>query len=136
LVTRGGAPGYDKYGLWPKMRSVLLVVVSFQAEPGTREFGFMANGLLQHSQGQRPWFGVSIILFGQRPYSTVMFWIEYGRWPKCVVWVCLPGAVPLATMNMALGQKCDLYFLWFKGNGLKGLRCILEDWLSPGGTRG
>jgi hypothetical protein len=55
---------------------------SFQAEPGTREFGFMANGLLQHSQGQRPWLGVSIILFGQRPCSTVMFWFEYGRWPK------------------------------------------------------
>jgi len=71
----------------------------------------MANGLLQHSQGQRPWMGVSVILVGQRPYSMVMFWIEYGRWPKGFVWVWSPGAMPLAMISMAVGQKCDQYVM-------------------------
>jgi len=32
-------------------------------------------------------------------------WFEYGRWPKRCVSFHPPGAMPLATINMAVGQK-------------------------------
>jgi len=50
----------------------------------------MANGLLHHSQGQRPWYANRNQTFGQRPYS-----MHHA-----------PGG-----LNMAVGQKCVLGFV-------------------------
>ena len=43
--------------------------------------------------------------FGQRPYSIRVDWFEYGRWPNRFVPFSIPGALPLATIKMAVGQK-------------------------------
>jgi hypothetical protein len=92
----------------------------------------MANGLLQHSQGHRPWNKPHV----PRVWPTAMFnndspircpscrthrpglangyvqsfepgpsQIEYGRWPKIDIAWTGPGALPLAMMNMAVGQN-------------------------------
>jgi len=50
-----------------------------------------------------------MLRFGQRPSSTAFVCIdrpiEYGRWPNGFCVVREPGALPLAMVMMAVGQK-------------------------------
>ena len=68
-------------------------------------FGLMANGLFHHSLGQRPRGTENTVSLGQGPCSIGHVSVEYGRWPNRFLSFSVPGAMPLATINMAFGQQ-------------------------------
>jgi len=68
-------------------------------------FALMANGLFHHSLGQRPRSTENTVSLGQGPCSIGHVSVEYGRWPNRFFSLSVPGALPLATINMAFGQQ-------------------------------
>jgi hypothetical protein len=65
----------------------------------------MADGLLQPSQGHRPWTRKTRPHFVQRPNSIQNMWVDVGRWPTHSPSLSIPGAMPQATMMKAFGQQ-------------------------------
>jgi hypothetical protein len=65
----------------------------------------MANGLFQHSQRATPLEQNNKAHFGQRPNLIQNVWVDVGRWPTNFLSFSIPGAMPLASMVLAVGQQ-------------------------------
>jgi hypothetical protein len=100
--------------------------------------GLFAEGDVHYSQGQRPWMDAQRAVFAKgdiqpvgvpvvvHPSACRLSFddqrdskrsIEYGLWPNMLGGGHIPGAMPLAMVNMALGQKTSEGFA-FPGNSL------------------
>lgn len=86
-------------------RGEIINVKARSASFEVARFGLLANGLLHHSLGQRPRSTENTVSIGQGPCSIGHVPVEHGRWPNRLVSFSVPGALPLATINMAFGQQ-------------------------------
>jgi len=78
-------------------------LVSF--EVGLIQIVFWPTAIFIVARGNAPGIENGTNRFGQRPYSNQSTRIEYGRWPKKLRVFRIPGALPQAVLNEALGHK-------------------------------
>ena len=63
------------------------------------------TAFLNIASGQRPWTRKAHSHLGQRPSSIQNVWVDVGRWPTNFPSFSIPGAMPLASLRMAVGQQ-------------------------------